>query len=143
MTKKLRAIVFSLLFILFVFVGALFVLSQKQKVTPSPTSTLQEQKMVVLKIDFGNEDPIQAEYTFTEERTVFDALKDTAEKENILLEIQQYDFGVFIKSIGGYEGSEEKAWIYFVNEESGTVAADNQILKDGDLVEWKYIEPEM
>jgi hypothetical protein len=34
------------------------------------------------------------------------------------------------------------AWIYFVNDESGQIAADQYQLAPGDIVEWKYIKPE-
>ena len=35
------------------------------------------------------------------------------------------------------------AWIYFVNGQSGSVASDQYQLKEGDLVEWKYVVPDM
>ncbi|MBU0570110.1 DUF4430 domain-containing protein, partial [Patescibacteria group bacterium] len=76
-----------------------------------------------------------------EKLTVFGILEKFAEEEGVELESQQYDFGVFVKSIAGYEGSAETAWIFFVNGESGQVSADQYELKNGDVVEWKYLEP--
>ena len=63
------------------------------------------------------------------------------EEKGITLEIQQYDFGVFVKTIAGYPSTANKAWIYFINGNSGTVAADKQEIKAGDLIEWRYIPP--
>lgn len=71
----------------------------------------------------------------------FSVLKEALEQNNIPLKVENYDFGVFVKSINGLESSNEKSWIYFVNGESGQVAADKMKLKTGDLVEWKYIAP--
>lgn len=73
--------------------------------------------------------------------SAFGLLRKTAEKENFKIETEQYDFGIFVKSIAGRESSAEKAWIYFVNGEAGNVAASEYKLNEGDVVEWKYIKP--
>lgn len=75
--------------------------------------------------------------------TAYDILKYTANEKSLALEVENYDFGVFVKSINDLESTSEKAWIYFVNGESGQIAADKYELKSGDLVEWKYIIPSM
>ncbi len=50
-----------------------------------------------------------------------------------------YDFGVFIESIKGIKnGDEGKYWQYYVNGTLGDVAADKKILKNGDIVEWRF-----
>ena len=110
---------------------AAFSLAPKYKPTREPSN-----------VDQSTESPSTYTIQVEEEATAFDALKNLAEKENISLETQQYDFGIFVKSIDGKESSAETAWIYFVNGESGTVAADLYKLKPGDVVEWKYIKPE-
>jgi biopolymer transport protein ExbD len=102
-----------------------------------------QKKSVRLQIDYGNGEINTYEYNFTDNKSAFDILKDTAVKENIPLETQQYDFGVFIKSIGEKESTTDKAWIYFINGKSGQVAADKYELKSTDSVEWKYIMPEI
>ena len=83
------------------------------------------------------------EYETTNKRIYqpFSILEEALEKNNISFETEKYDFGVFVKSINGIESTNEKAWIYFVNGESGQVAADKLELNTGDLVEWKYITP--
>lgn len=101
------------------------------------------EKTVNLFVDFGNGEVQTLEKTVNNEEklTVFGILEKFAEEEGVELESQQYDFGVFVKSIAGYEGSAETAWIFFVNGESGQVSADQYELKNGDVVEWKYLEP--
>ncbi len=103
----------------------------------------KKEETVSLTLDFGDEDTTSYTIPFTQNSTAFGVLKETSEKENIPLETQQYDFGVFVESINGFEGSAEMAWIYFVNGESGQVAADQYELSPGDVVEWKYIEPSL
>lgn len=103
----------------------------------------KQEETVSLTLDFGDENTTSYTIPFTQNSTAFGVLKETSEKENIPLETQQYDFGVFVKSIDGHKGSAEMAWIYFVNGESGQVAADQHELNPGDVVEWKYIEPSL
>ena len=97
---------------------------------------------VNLEIDYGDEQSDSYEVTSPKGLTVFDVLQNAAEKNDIVLETQRYDFGIFVKSINGYESAAEMSWIYFVNGESGQVAADQRVLESGDIVEWRYIKPE-
>ena len=96
----------------------------------------------MLVVDYGEGDPVVYSIEIAEGSTAFSLLKNITEKENISLETQQYDFGVFVKSIGGKESSAEMAWIYFVNGEAGTIAADQMNINPGDSVEWRFIKPE-
>ena len=59
----------------------------------------------------------------------------------IPIETERYDFGVFVKSIEGRLSTAERAWIYFVNGESGQVGADQYQIYPGDVVTWRYVEP--
>jgi uncharacterized protein YxeA len=102
--------------------------------------TVSEQK-INLAIDFGNKEIKNYDLNVGSEDTAFSVLKTTAEKENINLQVKQYDFGVFVEKIGDFESNAKKSWIYYVNNESGQVAADQQKLKNGDKIEWKYEIP--
>lgn len=73
--------------------------------------------------------------------TVFEALEKGSEMHAIFLKTKQFDFGIFVESIGDKKSTKEFAWLYFVNGKAGTVAADKYELHDGDHVEWKYIKP--
>lgn len=109
------------------------------EISPTPEVNLQNAK---LTIDYGENNASNYELDAPQDLTAFSLLKTISEKENIALVTEQYDFGIFVKSIDGKESSAEMAWIYFVNGESGTVAADLYKLKPGDVVEWQYIKPE-
>ena len=114
-------------------------LVQTPEVSPTPEINLQSAMLV---IDYGEDNPAAFPIEVTDNSTAFSLLKNISEKESIPLETQQYDFGIFVKSIGGYESSAEMSWIYFVNGESGTIAADQMKVNPGDTVEWRYVIPE-
>lgn len=137
MTKKLKLLLLTLLL---VFTGvALFYKQQSSSQIPKK-ETVQGQSTFI--IDYGNDKRESMTFTPRPEQTVFDALKNFAQEKEISLDTKQYDFGIFVKAIGGYESGSDKAWIYFINGNSGTIAADKQQIKAGDLIEWKYIKPE-
>jgi len=111
-----------------------FGLDQKQIV--------EETNNVTTIIDFGNDNKITHQEKDFNEKTAYDLLKKIAEVNSFEIKVKQYDFGVFIEEIDGRKNTNEKAWIYFLNGVSATSAADKYIVKEGDLIEWKYIEPE-
>lgn len=61
-------------------------------------------------------------------------------QENADVEFEQYDFGVFVKSINGVSGDNEYFWSLYVNGEQSVTGADQTFLEEGDLVEWRYEE---
>lgn len=112
---------------------------QTPEVSPPPATNLQSATLV---IDYGDGKPSKHPVEIADDSTAFSLLKTISEKENITLVTQQYDFGIFVKSIGGKISSSEMAWIYFVNGESGQIAADQMKVNSGDTVEWRYVKPE-
>ncbi|KKQ40751.1 MAG: hypothetical protein US60_C0054G0010 [Microgenomates group bacterium GW2011_GWC1_37_8] len=126
-----------------VILTAFFLVSKPQpSQAPEIAPTEANLQSAMLVIDYGDGEPATFSIETSDKSTAFSLLKNTTEKENIPLETQQYDFGVFVKSIGGKESSADMAWIYFVNGESGTVAADQMKVNPGDTVEWRYIKPQ-
>ena len=111
-----------------------------QSVMPS----LERDKVreVSIGIDFGDGTVVSENYSAYEGDTAYYVLQGEALRKKWKLDVRHYDFGRFVNGINGYEGSKEKAWIYFVNGKSGDVAADKYILKSGDLVEWRYVKPQ-
>lgn len=114
--------------------------SNKTSIIPSDQQTNYETKAILI-IDFGNKETKEFEVATTPEDTAYSILKTTLTKENINLEVQQYDFGVFVKKIAEFESGADKSWIYYVNQESGQIAADQHKLESGDRVDWKYETP--
>lgn len=111
--------------------------------TPIPEQTTGYEQKISLVIDFGNKELKNFELVIKPEDTAFSVLKSTAEKESINLETIQYDFGIFVKKIGDFESTSKKSWIYYVNGESGQIAADQQKLKNEDEVKWVYEIPKL
>lgn len=114
--------------------------SNKKSIIPTNQQTGYEAK-INLVIDYGNKVINNYNLTIGTDDTAFSILKTTAQKENINLETVPYDFGVFVKKIGTFESTAKKSWIYYVNGNSGQIAADKNIVKDNDTVLWKYETP--
>jgi len=141
MIKKFRIITLGLLLVLIALAGVIFLSFSKNAKLPSTNIEQSKQQAATFIVDFGNEEKLNAAYKWEGTKTVFDALVAIAQQEDIKIETQQYDFGVFVKNINGRENTAEKAWIYFVNGKAGQVAADKYELSPNDVVEWKYIIP--
>ena len=143
MLKKLRLTTLALL-LLVLLAGYLLLVKpatvRKSTLSPPP-ATEEAKKEIALVLDFGGGKVATYSIIPSGSTTVYGLLERVADEEGIGLETQQYDFGIFVKSINGKESSTERAWIYFVNGQSADVAADKYDVKGGDLIEWKYIEP--
>lgn len=61
---------------------------------------------------------------------------------NLPLQVKTYPFGSLVEGVAGYVNSASRAWIYFVNNVSGDVAADQYQLTAGDEVQWRYTKPQ-
>jgi len=102
----------------------------------------ETEQEIEIKLIFDENNELTSSYLpWKDKVTAYSLLTKLIEENNLEIETEQYDFGIFIKSIDGKENSNDMAWIYFVNGESGQVAADNMVVKPGDVVEWKYTEP--
>jgi hypothetical protein len=121
------------LFFLAVFIGWNFArISPKQQTQVSQSS-------VTFVLNTGED---IATYDGIIASTVFEALTAVGSQAAIPVENKQYDFGVFVEKIGDKSNTEDKAWIYYVNNTSGDMAADKKIIKTGDIVEWRYEKPQ-
>jgi len=139
MNKKLQITAAVLLIII---ISVFFFGSKKYQNTNNPPNSESQtaSQNVKLTIDNGSE-TINYSTNYSDNLTAFDLLKKASDDTNFKIDYEQYDFGVFIKSINGTENSQVKAWIYFVNGNSAYEGADMHKLQPGDSVEWKYIKP--
>ncbi len=94
---------------------------------------------VEVRVDFGDNE--EAAVELVEAKTAYEALQAAAENRGWQVQVKNYDFGSLVEAINGQENNSEKAWIYFINGQSATQAADKQELKAGDVMEWKYEKP--
>ncbi len=95
---------------------------------------------VIYKIDFGEGIISSYKIVPSENSTVFSLLEEVAKKENFKVETKFYEgMGILVESIKGVRnGSNNKYWQYWVNEELPQVSADKKEIKTGDKVEWKF-----
>ncbi len=108
----------------------------------SPSRVSSKNVQVPAKITFiFNTGTSIATYDGVLAATPFDALTNVSSSHSISVEKKYYDFGVFVEKIGNFANSKDNAWIYYVNSVSGDVAADKKLLKNGDIVEWRYTKP--
>ncbi|MBI2054315.1 MAG: DUF4430 domain-containing protein [Candidatus Staskawiczbacteria bacterium] len=97
------------------------------------------EKEVVLVIDNGEKESLTSNANFIKGMTAFDLLKEEVEKLALELKTKNYDMGIFIEAIGNREnGQDGKYWLYYVNGQFPTVAADRKEIKAGDKVEFKF-----
>ena len=90
-------------------------------------------------IDDGSGYPKNFKVEVKDRTTAFDVLKEKAEELNFNLKYEMYDIGVFIKSIDGVKnGDQGKYWLYYINGEMPTLAADKITVKGGDGIEFKF-----
>jgi len=93
-------------------------------------------------IDFGDGSIISKEIT-SKNNTVYGFLMELGGLEDFNVKATYYGQfdSLFVDSIAGYAGGQDNYyWIYYVNEISGYVGADKQIVNDGDIIDWKYEE---
>lgn len=110
----------------------------KKYTAPPATQTNSSMSAITVVLNTGEEistaSGIQADNAFV-------ALQSIAKQNNLELKTKQYDFGVFVESVGALANTKEKSWIYFINGKSGDVASDKYEVKQNDIVEWKYTTP--
>ncbi len=104
------------------------------------TDERQTAPLVTVIIDYG--DGTVIEYGDIPAGNPYDAALNVAIDNDIDIQTKQYDFGVLVESIDGKVNSAEQAWIYYINGQSGSVAAIEYELATGDRVEWKFEKPE-
>jgi len=148
--NKIKLALYTLGFLFFLWIASWFGLFsflgsslnvQNENITP--TQNVQEADRVTVAIDFGDENVFVDIIEIDENSTAFSVLSKYAESEGLEVNTVQYDFGVFVDSIDGFKSGSDKAWIYYINSESGQVAADTAKVNPGDSIEWKYVPPSM
>jgi hypothetical protein len=102
---------------------------QNQAINPENISITQS-------IVFGQDNTKEFSMNVSKDTPVLFALLDTGSLE---IEVKEYSFGSMVESIDGYQnGTDEKYWVYTVNEQKAEVGAGEYILSDGDSVVWEF-----
>ncbi len=96
-----------------------------------------------LMVDYGNgKVKTYNNIELKQGQSVLNLLEKICADNNLELEYDppKDSLGVFITNIDGIvnDGSSNKWWTYWVNNKMAMKAADQFILQDGDIIEWKY-----
>ena len=144
MIKKAVTILSSIFIVLAIGLGLYaFKPSTYAPITPTPAEVSKKTESVRLEIDYGDGQLDSFEINHKEGQTAFSILKNHTTDNGLEFSYDEYDFGNLVTSVNGFENSNELVWIYFVNENAGDIASDQKLLQKGDLIEWKYIEPNL
>jgi len=79
--------------------------------------------------------------TFVESAAPFTALfalEMAAGKHRLSVGLQEYSFGMLVRSIGAYNSGPRGDWIFKVNGEFQKESAGSTTLRAGDLVTWEF-----
>lgn len=122
--------------------GVIFIFQNKTNVGEKFKESIIKERpagKATLIIDFGEEKIERFDRKIEKGMTVFDLLKEEAEKSGLTLKTKTYDIGIFIEAIGVIEnGQDGKYWLYYINGELPMVSVDKKELKPGDKVEFKF-----
>jgi hypothetical protein len=111
-------------------------------ITTSPQVKSPETVKVQLILDFGD-DIVESYNVKSSNATVYSILIQASVENNFSLGSKYYKQyqSHYVHSIKSVEEMSTKFWQYYINGQYGSVGADLQTVKDGDLIEWKYQEP--
>ena len=134
--KDILKITIPLLIVIALFVGAvgmgIITFERLEKTNVEVTATAY--------IDFGNGEILPFEIT-TKNSTAYGFLLEAANSANLAVKTTyygEYD-SIFVDSIGSYVGGDNnRYWQYYVNGEYATVGPDKMIIKNGDVIEWRF-----
>ena len=113
--------------------------TSEEKQTDILTTTPQEKMKASLYVDFGNGRNVSYDdVLLNRNESAYTLLINKMNETNTVVITRKYDFGMMVESIDNVKQSGTYFWSYSVNGQAGSIAADKYILKDGDIVEWKY-----
>ena len=150
MTKNNFNFKFVLIFLVFFLIGAIYLVRKEFVLTQEEINNLVQEhsfsqeesreKEIIYLVDKGEGEIRSYLMIPSHNSTVFSLLEELSEKENFKIEFTVYSgMGVFVESINGLNnGTENKYWQYWVNEELSMTAADKKKVKSGDKIEWKF-----
>jgi hypothetical protein len=83
----------------------------------------------------------QYELSLSEKSTVYDALQKLTMEKKITISMKEFSgLGYFVEEINGTKNDNQAGqyWIYYINGQSAKVGISSYILKNNDLITWKY-----
>ncbi|MFH0951671.1 MAG: DUF4430 domain-containing protein [Patescibacteria group bacterium] len=119
---------------------------QSALLSPSSKIVLGEQaeKLINVTLEINNSSS-QTSYNaeVPVDTDVMTLTRQVADTNNLTLAVKDYgEMGKLVEGIGGTDNDTVagKYWLYYVNGEYATVGASQQIVKEGDVISWRYGE---
>jgi hypothetical protein len=134
---KNRVLIVACSIFILLILGAIFIYFYPHNTSKNASNIVGVQHVPQVTLIL-QEDTKVATYSDIVAHTPYEALTIVSQQHTIPVKTKQYDFGLFVEAIGTKESNKDFSWLYFVNDISGTVAADKKELKKGDVVTWKY-----
>ena len=106
---------------------------QQTEVTGTPVT-----ETVELRVALPGGETLVFERAYLDNLTALALLQEAAAANSVTVRVEEYDFGSFVSAIGDATSSAQQAWVYYINNESAQVGADQYLLQPADLIEWKY-----
>ncbi|NHI83681.1 MAG: DUF4430 domain-containing protein [Candidatus Thorarchaeota archaeon] len=105
-------------------------------VTQNDGSYFLSSNNLTLKVDFGNGTVLS--FQNLNGSDVYNVTNSATD-----VEVEWYGDLVFVTSIAGVSNDPDAGlwWQYWVNDELGSVAANKYQVNNGDLIEWKRLDP--
>lgn len=144
--KRFDLILILLVAILIISVAAQLIFNKTSKLTPeenndknrSQSENIEEIRKAGLNkvvVDFGNGKKIEKN---VKADSALKALQEVASGEGIRIETKEYKYGLMVEEINKIKNTNQKYWMYSVNNKPGQIASDRYLITPGDSVEWKY-----
>lgn len=83
----------------------------------------------------------ETKVSFRDGDTVYEALKAAAGQARLALDIGGAGGSLYIRGIGSlreFDYGTLSGWMYYVNGEAPSESCSSRVLKDGDVIEWRY-----
>lgn len=114
-------------------------------ISTEPPKISTDEINTTLKINYGNNNIEEYNIKLTN-ATVYTVLIKASKDYNLLVEAEyylQYQSHYVFSINSTKEGNNNKFWQYYINGKYGTIGVDLQPVKEGDIIEWKYQEPQI
>lgn len=136
-SSKLRLPLLAVAVLVLVFFPQLKSSVLKQTSVPSPTPTVTENKSLQIeqKINYGTGKETATDIVEVKEgESVLDVVSRTR-----TVEAKEYSFGKLVEGIDGVKnGTDEKYWMFYINDEESKIGAAEYKPKAGDKIEWRF-----
>lgn len=106
--------------------------------TTSSQKVLDEIKPVEVKLIVGDK---KYETTTLSNQTVFDLMNRLVKNNSFSFKTKEFKgAGSFVEEINNIKNDANKKmyWMFYVNGKTAEVGIDQQIVKENDVIEWKY-----